>query len=100
MLIWNYIITPILLWNAKKVLLYQCCFQEYYLFNLIKATMNAAIVFFLYKPVVQILRRSHLVEKSDQQGSVYKGYVFVVGVVFSDNDFVCFRISRNYIGRK
>ena len=50
-------------------------------FNLIKATMNAAIVFFLYKPVVQILRRSHLVEKSDRQGSVYKGYVFVVGVV-------------------
>ena len=50
-------------------------------FNLIKATMNAAIVFFLYKPVVQILRRSHLVEKSNRQGSVYKGYVFVVGVV-------------------
>ena len=70
MLIWNYIITPIY-YGMPGILP----------FNLIKATMNAAIVFFLYKPVVQILRRSHLVEKSDQQGSVYKGYVFVVGVV-------------------
>ena len=72
MLIWNYIITPIY---------YGMLLPGILPFNLIKATMNAAIVFLLYKPVVQILRRSHLVEKSDQQGSVYKGYVFVVGVV-------------------
>lgn len=43
--------------------------------------MNAAIVFFLYKPVVQILRRTHLVETTDRQGSVYKGYIFVVGII-------------------
>ena len=50
-------------------------------FNLIKATMNAAIVIFLYKPVVQILKKKSFSGKSDRQGSVYKGYVFVVGVV-------------------
>ena len=43
--------------------------------------MNAAIVFFLYKPVVQILRSTHLVETTDRQGSVYKGYIFVVGII-------------------
>ena len=30
MLIWNYIITPIIM-ECQEVLLYQCCFQEYYL---------------------------------------------------------------------
>lgn len=80
MLIWNYIITPIY-YGMPRSAIVPMLLPGILPFNLIKATMNAAIVFFLYKPVVQILRRSHLVEKSDRQGSVYKGYVFVVGVV-------------------
>ena len=80
MLIWNYIITPIY-YGMPRSAIVPMLLPGILPFNLIKATMNAAIVFFLYKPVVQILRRTHLVEKSDRQGSVYKGYIFVVGVV-------------------
>ena len=80
MLIWNYIITPIY-YGMPRSAIVPMLLPGILPFNLIKATMNAAIVFFLYKPVVQILRRTHLVEKSDRQGSVYKGYIFVVGII-------------------
>lgn len=80
MLIWNYIITPIY-YGMPRSAIVSMLLPGILPFNLIKATMNAAIVFFLYKPVVQILRRTHLVEKSDRQGSVYKGYIFVVGII-------------------
>lgn len=80
MLIWNYIITPIY-YGMPRSAIVPMLLPGILPFNLIKATMNAAIVFFLYKPVVQILRRTHLVETTDRQGSVYKGYIFVVGII-------------------
>ena len=63
MLIWNYIVTPIY-YGMPRSAVVAILLPGILPFNLIKATMNAVVTWFLYKPLMNILRRTNLVESS------------------------------------
>ncbi len=81
MLIWNYIVTPIY-YGMPRSAVVAILLPGILPFNLIKATMNAVVTWFLYKPLMNILRRTNLVESSLHQQKVYKGYIIVAGMIF------------------
>lgn len=61
MLLWNYLITPYYMGVSRDEVV-KLLLPAFLPFNLIKGGLNAAITMLLYKPVVTVLRRSHLIE--------------------------------------
>lgn len=61
MLLWNYLIAPIYLGYPRQAVV-ELLLPVFLPFNLIKGGLNAAITILLYKPVVTVLRRFHLLE--------------------------------------
>lgn len=61
MLLWNYLITPYYMGVSREEVA-KLLLPAFLPFNLIKGGLNAAITMLLYKPVVTVLRRSHLIE--------------------------------------
>lgn len=78
MVIWNYIMTPIYFGMPREAVV-QILLPGIIPFNLLKAGLNAGMTLFLYKSVVSILRRTNLVEKSDQQVQGHTG-IIVIGL--------------------
>ena len=64
MLLWNYLITPIYMGQPREVIAAMLV-PVFLPFNLIKAGINGALMFLLYKPVVGALRKARLVEASE-----------------------------------
>ena len=60
MMLWNYLVTPIYQGVPRSVVA-GMLLPVFLPFNLIKGVLNAGITMLLYKPVVQSLRRAHLV---------------------------------------
>lgn len=85
MTIWNYIVTPIY-YNMEREMVVSLWLPGIVLFNILKATLNAGITLLLYKSVVTILRKTHLVEGHEQQskGSVLLiiGLFITVSIIF------------------
>lgn len=67
MMLWNYLITPIYMGVPREEVA-QMLIPAFLPFNLIKGGLNAAITMLLYKPVVTVLRRSHLIETEHAVG--------------------------------
>ena len=63
MVLWNYIITPFYMGVDRSVVA-GMLMSIFLPFNLIKGGINAGITLLIYKPVVNALRRAHLVEES------------------------------------
>ena len=61
MLLWNYLITPIYMGYPRETVV-ELLIPAFLPFNLIKGGLNAAITIILYKPIVTVLRRAHLIE--------------------------------------
>jgi riboflavin transporter FmnP len=61
MLLWNYIITPLYMVNVSRADIMVMLVPIFLPFNLLKGALNAAITLLLYKPLVNTLRRAHLV---------------------------------------
>lgn len=61
MLLWNYLIAPIYMGYPREAVV-KLLLPAFLPFNLIKGGLNAALSMLLYKPVVTVLRRSHLLE--------------------------------------
>lgn len=61
MLLWNYLITPIYMGYPREAVA-EMLIPVFLPFNLIKAGLNAAFTFILYKPVVTALRKAGLVD--------------------------------------
>ena len=59
MLLWNYLIAPIYMGYPREAVV-KLLLPAFLPFNLIKGGLNAALSMLLYKPVVTVLRRSHL----------------------------------------
>lgn len=78
MLLWNYIVTPIY-YGIPHEAVVPMLLPGILPFNLIKSGLNAALTMFLYKPVMQVLRHTNLVDKSHHQNIMSKGY-FIVGI--------------------
>lgn len=71
MLLWNYLITPIYL-NYPRAAVAELLLPVILPFNLLKATINAAITMILYKPLVTALRKANLLEKTEEKVGVKK----------------------------
>lgn len=67
MMLWNYLITPIYM-GVPRDEVAKMLIPAFLPFNLIKGGLNAAITMLLYKPVVTVLRRSHLIETEHAAG--------------------------------
>ncbi|MDE6700489.1 MAG: ECF transporter S component [Acetatifactor sp.] len=67
MMLWNYLITPIYMGVPREEVA-KMLIPAFLPFNLIKGGLNAAITMLLYKPVVTVLRRSHLIETEHAAG--------------------------------
>lgn len=67
MMLWNYLITPLYMGYPREAVV-QLLLPVFLPFNLIKGGLNAAITMLFYKPVVTVLRRSHLIEPEHTGG--------------------------------
>ena len=66
MVLWNYLITPIYQGVPRSVVAGMLV-PVFLPFNLIKGSLNAGLTMLLYKPVVQTLRKAHLVPESEKK---------------------------------
>lgn len=64
MLLWNYCITPIYMGYPREAVV-KLLLPAFLPFNLIKGSLNAALTFLLYKPVVTSLRNARLLPNVD-----------------------------------
>ena len=64
MLIWNYVVDPIYFQMPREAVV--SMLPAILLFNLLKAGMNTGVTIFLYKPIVNALRKTNLVENNGQ----------------------------------
>lgn len=80
MLLWNYLITPLYMLVSRDVVA-GMLLPVFLPFNLIKATMNGALVMLLYKPVVTALRKARLVPEHEGGKSKFKASVSIIGII-------------------
>ncbi len=83
MLLWNYLITPLYMEIEREVVA-GMLLPAFLPFNLAKTGMNAALTILLYKPIVTVLRKLHLVEKprsGKQGGSDKKWAGILIGIL-------------------
>lgn len=78
MVVWNYALTPFF-YGMPRGEVAKMLLPVFVPFNLIKSSLNTALVLLLYKPFVKILRRSGLIEKREgAPGSVIsKGVIML-----------------------
>lgn len=69
MVLWNYLLTPLYTPYMSRADIAALLIPVFAPFNLVKSGLNAAITMLLYKPVVGALRRSGLVEPSEDAES-------------------------------
>lgn len=65
MLLWNYLITPIYMGYPRQAVA-QLLLPVFLPFNLLKAGLNAALTFVLYRPAVSALGCSGLIPRAGQ----------------------------------
>lgn len=63
MLLWNYLVTPIYMGYPREAVA-KLLLPAFLPFNLLKAGLNAAFTFLLYRPVISALRKTGFVEQS------------------------------------
>ena len=85
MCLWNYIVTPIYYGMPREVVA-ALIVPGILPFNLIKNAINVLVVIYLYKPLVDLLRRNNLANGSE--GKV--GIAFLIFVIFQN---VCIDFS-------
>ncbi len=68
MILWNYLITPLYM-GLPRVEIAKMLVPVFLPFNLLKGTLNAALAMLLYKPVVQALRKAHLIQPSKENAN-------------------------------
>ena len=77
MLLWNYLVTPLYMKVPRETVV-QLLIPAFLPFNLLKGTLNAALLMLLYQPVVTALRRARLVPPSSaKKAGVVRTYVSV-----------------------
>ena len=66
MLLWNYVMTPIYLGYPREAVA-DMLLPVFLPFNLIKGSINAALILLVYKPIVTALRKARLLPPSEGQ---------------------------------
>ena len=72
MLLWNWLITPLYMGYPREAVATMLV-PVFLPFNLLKAGLNTAFVLFLYKPLVNALRKTGLVASREQTGNAKMG---------------------------
>ena len=72
MLLWNWLITPLYMGYPREAVA-AMLIPVFLPFNLLKAGLNTAFVLFLYKPLVNALRKTGLVASREQTGNAKMG---------------------------
>lgn len=85
MLIWNYVVDPIYFKMPREAVI--AMLPAVLLFNVLKCGMNTGVSIFLYKPIVNVLRRTNLVEKS--HGEQSKSHDMLILGIFIIATIVC-----------
>jgi len=67
MLLWNYLVTPIYMGYPREAVA-AMLLPVFLPFNLIKAALNSALTLLIYKPVVQGLRKAHIITGNESNG--------------------------------
>lgn len=89
MLLWNYFIAPFYM-GCSRAEIAKLLLPAFLPFNLIKGGLNAAITMLIYKPIVNALRHSHLIESVPDKGKtrLHIGvisaalFIIVMGILF------------------
>lgn len=76
MLLWNYLITPLYMEMPREQIA-ALLIPAFLPFNLIKGTLNTAIILLIYKPVVSALRRSRLIPASSSERDGRNNYIAI-----------------------
>lgn len=78
MLAWNYLITPLYMGFPREAVA-ALLLPAFLPFNLIKAVLNSAITMIIYKPLSNIMKKTHLLPEntSEKTESGMKKYAFV-----------------------
>lgn len=63
MLLWNYLITPLYMGYPREAVV-QLLLPAFLPFNVLKAGLNSAFTFLLYKPIISALRKGHYIPAS------------------------------------
>ncbi len=64
MLLWNYLISPMYMGISREAIT-ALLIPGFLPFNAVKASVNAAITFLLYKPLINVLRKANLLPKRE-----------------------------------
>lgn len=82
MLLWNYLITPLYMTGTSRSDVAAMLLPVFLPFNALKAAFNTALTLLLYKPLVNALRRTGLVERKSAPGGKSKiGLYIFAGVL-------------------
>ncbi len=64
MLLWNYLISPLYMGISREAIT-ELLIPGFLPFNAVKSTLNAAVTFLLYKPIMTVLRKAGLLPKRE-----------------------------------
>jgi Predicted membrane protein len=76
MLLWNYLITPLFM-NVPRAEVVKLLIPYILPFNLLKNGLNAAFVMLLYKPILNALRKAHLIDNTSEIAKRHWSTIFV-----------------------
>ncbi|MBQ8808255.1 MAG: ECF transporter S component [Clostridia bacterium] len=88
MIVLNYLLTPIYTGMPREAVV-KLLVPAILPFNIIKCTLNSALVMLLYKPIVRILRSRGMVEKRSYAGSTVNNMVVMTVALFFIGMCVC-----------
>lgn len=80
MLLWNYLITPLYM-NLPRAEVAKLLIPAILPFNILKGSLNSAITFLIYKPVVSALRRTNLVASSGTAAKSSVGFSIAAAII-------------------
>lgn len=80
MILWNYLITPVYM-NVDREIVAQLLVPYILPYNLLKTSLNAVIVFLLYKPVVKTLRYIGFANQSEEKNHKNNSFYAVAGII-------------------
>ena len=79
MIVWNYFLTPIF-YGMPRSEVVKMLVPIFLPFNIIKSGLNTAFTLIVYKPFVNAIRRSGLLEHGDEQKSKANAYVIIAAL--------------------
>lgn len=96
MLLWNYFVTPFYMHVPREVV--ASMLPTVFLpFNLIKYGMNACLALIIYKPLVNALRRSHILDTTSSEKSSPKLWITIISFFILASLVFCLLILAKVI---